>query len=55
MKLGKSTLELRYRVMAMRILMELFVMLEEKGQKLLDVILESIRKPYKSTIGVMGG
>ena len=55
MKLGKSTPDLRFRAMAMRILKELFLTLENKGYRFLDVIMESLRKPYKSTIGVMGG
>ena len=55
LKIGKGTPGLRYRSMALRLLQDLFVALENRGSRLLDAILESIVKPYTSTIGVMGG
>ena len=54
-KTGIETHGPRYRFMALRFLRDLFVTLEKKGPRLLDVILESIGNPYTSTIGVMRG
>ena len=39
----------------MRVLVDLLKAIEKAGTKLLDAMLESIRKPYKSTIGALGG
>ena len=55
LKIGKGTPGLRFRSMSLGLLQDLFVALENKGSRLLDAILESIVKPYTSTIGVMGG
>ena len=55
LKIGKGTPGLRYRSMALRLLQDLFVALGNRGSRLPDAILESIGKPYTSTIGVMGG
>ena len=41
--------------MSLRLLQDLFVALEKKGQRLLDAIMESIRRPYKSTVAITGG
>ena len=41
--------------MDLRLLQDLFVALENRGSKILDAILESIGKPYTSTIGVLEG
>ena len=55
LKIGKGTPGLRYRSMAIRILVDLLKAMKKGGTKLLDALMESIRKPYKSTMGVMGG
>ena len=55
LKIGKGTPGLRYRSMALRLLQDLFMALEKKGQRLLDAIMESIRRPYKSTVAITGG
>ncbi len=55
LKIGKGTPGLRFRFMALRLLNDLSVALENRGTKLLEAIMDSIRKPYTSTIGVMGG
>ena len=55
LKIGKGTPGLRFRSMAMRVLVDLLKTMKKGGTKLLDALMESIRKPYKSTMGVMGG
>ena len=55
LKIGKGTPGLRHRSMAVRFLDDLFVALESGGGKLMDAVMESIRRPYTSTIGIMGG
>ncbi|EQD76737.1 transposase IS4 family protein, partial [mine drainage metagenome] len=55
LKIGKGTPGLRFRSIAMRILVDLLKAMEKRGKEFLDALLESIRKPYKSTMGVMGG
>jgi hypothetical protein len=52
---GKGTPGLRFGSMAMRLLQDLFVALENMGSKLLDAIMDFIREPYASTIGILGG
>ena len=55
LKIGKGAPGLRYRPMALGFLQDLFMALDDRGSRLLDVILVSIGKPYTSTIGVMEG
>ena len=55
LKIGKGTPGLKFRSMALRFLQDLFVALEKRGSKLLDAIMDSIREPYTSTIGILGG
>ncbi|EQD75587.1 transposase IS4 family protein, partial [mine drainage metagenome] len=55
LKIGKGTPGLRFRSIAMRVLVDLLKAMENHGKEFLDALLESIRKPYKSTMGVMGG
>ena len=55
LKIGERTPDLRFRSMALRLIADLFKALENKGYRLLDIILESIRKPYTSTIVRSGG
>ena len=55
LKIGKGTPGLRYRSMAIRILVDLLKAMEKGGKEFLDALLESIGKPYKSTMGVIGG
>ena len=39
----------------MRVLVDLLKAMEKGGTKLLDAMLESIRKAYKSAMGALGG
>ena len=55
LKIGKGTPGLRFSSMAMGILVNLFKAMEKKGKGLLDALIESIREPYRSTIGLLGG
>lgn len=55
LKIRSCTPGLRHRSMALRLLNDLFLALEEKGKRLLDSILDSIGKPYTSTIAGSGG
>ncbi len=41
--------------MAMRVLVDLLKAMEKGGKEFLDALLESIRNPYRSTMGVIGG
>ena len=55
LKMVKGTTALRFRCMALGLLNDLFMGLENMGAKLLEAIMDSIRKPYTPTIGVWGG
>jgi hypothetical protein len=55
LKIGKGTPGMRFRSMALRILVDLFKAMEKGVKEFLDALLESIRKPYRSTMGLMGG
>ena len=55
LKIGKGTPGLRFRSIAMRVLVDLLKAMEKGGKGFLDALLESIRKPYKSTMGAIGG
>ena len=55
LKIGKGTPGMRFRLMAMRILVDLLKAMEKGGKEFLDALMESIRKPYKSTMGSLGG
>jgi hypothetical protein len=52
LKIGKGTSGLRFRSIAMRILVDLPKATEKCGKEFLNAVLESIRKSYKSTMGV---
>ena len=39
----------------MRVLVDLLKAMEKDGKGFLGALLESIRKPYKSTMGAIGG
>jgi len=53
--IGKGTPGLRFRSMVLRILVDLLKAIENDGKEFLDIMMESIRKPYKSTMGLFGG
>ena len=55
LKIGKGTPGMRFRSMAMRILVDLFKAMEKGGKEFLDALLASIGKPYRSTMGSLGG
>ena len=55
LKIGKGTPGMRFRSMALRILVDLFKAMEKGGKEFLDAMLESIRKPYRSTMGSLRG
>ena len=55
LKIGKDTPGMRFRSMAMRVLVDLFKAIEKGGKEFLDALMESIRKPYRSTMGSFGG
>ena len=55
LKMNKKTPGMRFRSMALWFLKNLFIALENKGQRLLDMIMESIRRPYNSTVAITGG
>ena len=42
---------MRFRSMTMRVLVDLFKAIEKGGKEFLDALLESIRKPYRATMG----
>lgn len=46
LKIEKGTPGLRHRTMALRCLNGLFVALESGGGKLMDAVIDSIKKPY---------
>ena len=51
LKIGKDTPGMRFRLMAIRILVDLLKAMEKAGKEFLEALMESIRKPYKSTMG----
>ena len=55
LKIGKGTPGMRFRSMAMRVLVDLFKAIEKRGKEFLDALMESIRKPYRSTMESFGG
>ena len=55
LKIGKGTPGMRFRSMALRILVDLFKAMEKGGKEFLDALLASMGKPYRSTMGLMGG
>ena len=55
LKIGKGTPGMRFRSMAMRILVDLLKAMENGGKEFLDTLMESIRKPYRSTMASLGG
>ena len=55
LKIGKGTPDLRFRSIASRILVDLFRAMEKGGKEFLGALLASIGKPYRSTMGLMGG
>ena len=46
---------MRFRSMALRIQVDLFKAMEKGGKEFLDTLMESIRKPYRSTMASLGG
>ena len=44
-----------FKLPVMRVLVDLLKAMEKGGKGFLDALLESIRKPYKSTMGAIGG
>ena len=55
LKIGKGTPGMRFRSMAMGILVDLFKAMEKGGKEFLDTLMESIRKPYRSPMASSGG
>jgi hypothetical protein len=55
LKIGKGTPGLRFKSMAMGILVNLFKAMEKKGGGFLDALIESISEPYRSTMELLGG
>ena len=55
LKIGKGTPGMRFRSMALGILVDLFKAMEKGGKEFLDALLASMGKPYRSTMGLMGG
>ena len=55
LKIGKGTPDLRFRSMALGILVDLFRAMEKGGKEFLEALLASMGKPYRSTMGLMGG
>ena len=55
LKIGKGTPGLRFRSIASRILVDLLKAMEKGGKEFLEGLLASIGKPYRSTMGLMGG
>ena len=55
LKIGKGTPGMRFRSIAMRILVDLLKVMEKGGKEFLDTLMESVRKPYRSTMGSLGG
>ena len=55
LKIGKGTPDLRFRSMAPGILVDLFRAMEKGGKEFLEALLASMGKPYRSTMGLMGG
>ncbi len=55
LKIGKGTPGMRFRSMAMRILIDLFRVMEKVGKEFLEALLASIGNPYGSTIGLLKG
>ena len=52
LKIGKGRAGMRFKSIALRILVDLLKAMEKGRTKLLDALLESIKKQYKSTMGV---
>ena len=55
LKIGKGTPDLRFRSMAPGIPVDLFRAMEKGGKEFLEALLASMGKPYRSTMGLMGG
>lgn len=55
LRMGKGTPALRFRSMAFRLLQDLFKALDDKGSRLQDAILKSIRLPDKLMSAVIRG
>jgi hypothetical protein len=55
LKIGKGTPGLRFRSIASRILVDLLKAMEKGGKEFLEALLASMGKPYRSTMGLMGG
>ncbi|MHB1709646.1 MAG: hypothetical protein ACYCT2_09255 [Thermoplasmataceae archaeon] len=55
LKIWKSAPSLGFRSIAVRILVDLLKAMGKAGKEFLDAVPESIRKPYKSTMGATEG
>ncbi len=55
LKIGKGTPGMRFRSMALGILVDLFRAMEKGGKEFLEALLASMGKPYRSTMGFMRG
>ena len=54
LKIGKGTPGMRFRLMAMRILVDLLKAMEKGGKEFLEALLASIGKSYRSTMASLG-
>ena len=55
LKIGNGTPGVRFRSMAMRVLLDLFKAMEKGGKEFLDALSDSLGKPYESTMVTFGG